>query len=103
MAIDDRPITGEQALLAVKAAGLNPDKPLTEQLPGDRNGDLEQQVADLSERVKTLSEALGAQGQGDQPTDLQSQERRFAEGYRDALNRSLTPWMGEGGPDGEAA
>jgi hypothetical protein len=29
---DDRPITPEQALLAVKAAGLDPDKPLAEQL-----------------------------------------------------------------------
>jgi hypothetical protein len=89
---DDRPITPEQALIAVKAAGLDPDKSLTAQLEGDQSGDLERQVAELSEQIKTLTEALDVAGQ---PTDPQSHERRVAEGYREALNRSLTPWIGE--------
>lgn len=96
---DNRPITPEQALLAVKAAGLDLDRPLNEQLQSAQNGDLEQRVADLSEQVKTLSEAFGAAGQ---PTDHQSREHRFAEGYRDALNQSRTPWFGEGEGDDAA-
>ena len=89
---DDRPITVEQALLAVKAAGLDPDKSVNAQLQGDLNGALERQLADVSEQIKTLTEALDVAGQ---PTDPQSHQRRLAEGYRDALNRSLTPWIGE--------
>jgi hypothetical protein len=89
---EDRPITPEQALIAVKAAGLDPDKSVNAQLQGDLNGALERQLADLSEQVKTLTEALGVAGQ---PTDPQSHQRRVAEGYRDALNRSLTSWIGE--------
>ncbi len=89
---EDRPITPEQALLAVEAAGLDLDRPLSQQLRGAQNGELEQRVADLSEQVKTLSKAFGVAGQ---PTDPQSHQRRVAEGYREALNRSLTPWVGE--------
>jgi hypothetical protein len=58
---EERPITPEQAMLAVKAAGLDPDKPLNEQLQG--NGGLERQVVELSEQVKALFEARAA------PTD----------------------------------
>jgi hypothetical protein len=89
---EDRPITPEQALLAVKAAGLDPDKSVSAQLHGGLSGALERQVADLSEQVKSLTEALGVAGQ---PTDPQSRQRRVAEGFREALNRSLTPWIGE--------
>ena len=46
---DERAISPEQALLAVKAAGLDPDRSLTQQLSGDGGVDLEQQVADLSD------------------------------------------------------
>ena len=88
----NRPITPEQALLAVKAAGMDPDKSVNAQLQGDLSGALERQLADLSEQIKTLTEALDVAGQ---PTDPQSHERRVAEGYREALNRSLTPWIGE--------
>jgi hypothetical protein len=56
---NDRP--AEQVMVAVRAAGLDPDKPLNEQR--HRTGDLERQVAELSEQVKTLSEARAA------PTD----------------------------------
>jgi hypothetical protein len=88
----ERPITAEQALLAVKAAGLSLDKPLNEQL--DNGPNLEQRLADLTAEVRTLRETLDAEGQSDQ-TDPASREGTFAEGHRDALNRSLTPWMGE--------
>ena len=89
---EDRPIIPEQALLAVKAAGLDSDKSVNAQLQGGLSGALERQLADLSEQVKTLTEALGVAGQ---PTDPQSHRRRVAEGYRAALNRSLTSWIGE--------
>jgi hypothetical protein len=89
---DEAPITPEQALLAVKAAGMDPDKSVNAQLQGDLNGALERQLADLSEQVKTLTEALRVAGQ---PTDPQSHKRRLAEGYREALNRSLTSWIGD--------
>ena len=56
---NDRPITPEQAMLAVEAAGLDPDTPLNEQR--QRTGDLEQQVAELSEQVKTLSRRVPRQ------------------------------------------
>jgi hypothetical protein len=92
---EDRPITPEQAMLAVKAAGLDPDKPLNEQLQG--NGGLERQVAELSEQVKALSEARAA------PTDPHARERRFAENFRDALNENLTPWFGQGEEHDDAA
>ena len=35
---NDQPITPEQALLAVKAAGLDPDKPLNERVGRRRDG-----------------------------------------------------------------
>jgi hypothetical protein len=93
---EERPITAEQALLAVKAAGLALDKPLNEQL--DNGPNLEQRLADLTAEVRTLRDTLGVEGQSDQ-TDPASRERTFAEGYRDALNRSITPWMAEESDD----
>jgi hypothetical protein len=47
---DDRPITAEQALLAVKAAGLDPDKPLSGQLetPNER-GEYEALIARVAD------------------------------------------------------
>lgn len=48
--------------------------------------------------TEAVSEAIGSAGQGGQPSDPQTRERQFAERYRDALNKSLTPSMGEG-PD----
>lgn len=92
---DDRPITPEQALLAVKAAGLDPDKPLAEQL--NEPAQLDEQTV-KGWVTEAVSEAIGSAGQGGQPSDPQTRERQFAERYRDALNKSLTPSMGEG-PD----
>jgi hypothetical protein len=95
---DNRPITPEQALLAVKGAGLDPNRSLNEQLNGSEQLD-EKTIKGWV--IEAISEAMGAVGQGSgaQPTDLQSQERRFAEGYRHALNKSRTPWFGEGADD----
>jgi hypothetical protein len=97
---EERPITAEQALLAVKAAGLDPDKPLSEQLNGP--GQLDEKTV-KGWVTEAIDQAIGHQGQGGggestestESTDPQSQQQRFAEGYRDALNRSLMPWMGE--------
>jgi hypothetical protein len=89
---EERPITAEQAKLAVKAAGLDPDKPISEQLKGGPNAALERKLAELSEQVQTLTETLGVQLDQIDPA---SQPRSFAEDYRDALNRSRTPWMGD--------
>ena len=87
---EERPITAEQALFAVEAAGLDPDRPLRDQLRGGQDRNMESRIDELGEKVTALSEALA--GQGGEPADPQ---RRFAELYRDALNRSRTPWMGE--------
>jgi hypothetical protein len=99
MAEKDRPITPEMALLAVKAAGLSPDKSLTQQLSGDGGADLEQQVADLSQQVKTLSEALSGQGNVDQPTEPQPHEQ-----LAKRLHEAQSPWFSYGQTvDGDAA
>jgi enoyl-CoA hydratase/carnithine racemase len=95
MIMTDRPITPEQALVAGKAAGLDPDKPLSEQLRGDRSGALERQIADLSERVNTLSDLLA---EGGQSTSPQSHELLAKQ-----LHDAQSEWMTLGGPDGEAA
>ena len=89
----DRPITPEQAALAAKAAGLDLDRPLNEQLQSDQNGDLEQRVADRSERVETLSEALGAAGQPAEPHELLAER----------LHAAQSEWLTLGGPDDGAA
>ena len=91
---NDRPITPEQALLAVKAAGLDPDRSVTAQLRGGQDDDLKRRVAELGEQVKALSDAQAT------PTDRQ---RQFAENFRDALNAHLTPWFGPGEGHDDAA
>jgi hypothetical protein len=90
----ERPITPQQALLAVKAAGLDPEKLLSEQLSGP---------AQLDEGTVRgwVSEAIGeAMGAADQASASQSTDRsRRSVGSPRATgtrsNQSLTPWMGE--------
>ena len=90
---DERAISPQQALLAVKAAGLDPDRSLTEQLSGDGGVDLEQRVADLSDQVKSLSEALGAQGQS-APLNEQHVGQTILDGINETQAKS--PWMSLG-------
>jgi hypothetical protein len=55
--MSDLSITPDQALLAVEAAGLDPNRPLTGQLTGEDDPDtrLERQLAALSEQVAALT------------------------------------------------
>ena len=78
---DDRPITPEQALLAVKAAGLDPDRSLSEQLntPG-------------------MDEAVTEQTPTKPPAPLQPHEWLAKQ-----LNDAQTQWHTLGGPDGDEA
>jgi hypothetical protein len=84
---DGRPITPEQALLAVKAAGLDPDKSLNEQLNGPSQLDEQTVKGWVTEAV---AEAIGAQGEAGQPP-----EQTFAGRYADALENWLTPSAAE--------
>jgi hypothetical protein len=97
---DERPITAEQALLAVKAAGLDPGKPLTDQLNPPSSVDERTVKGWVTEAV---ADALGAQGEASarqsasaEPT---SAEQRFAERLRDALPDPgwITPGSRSGG------
>jgi hypothetical protein len=46
-----------------------------------------------------VAELEAKQEEAPRRSDPHAQERRFAEDFRDALNRSMTPWMGEEGDD----
>lgn len=83
-------ITAEQALLdAVQAAGLDPDKPLSEQL-GTRADDSEA----LTARVAELEAELAAA-----PQQQADPEREFAERFAAKLAECRTPWVSFGGTD----
>jgi hypothetical protein len=89
---DDRPITPEQALLAVKAAGLDPDKPLSAQLEtSNEQGEYEALIA----RVADLEAKVEAAGQAP-PTDPQ---HAFARALADKLNEAQSPSFTYGAPD----
>jgi hypothetical protein len=81
---DDRPITPEQALLAVEAAGLDLDRPLNEQLNGPAQPDYET----LASRVAELEAKL---------QEPQDPARAYAEKLRDAQSQWFS--IGEGGKD----
>src|SRR5215216_5500050 len=97
---EDRPITPEQALLAVKAAALDTDKSLSEQLNAS-GGLSEDQVKSWVREA--LAETLGAQPKEKSSsrsdwggtTDPQPRERTFAEGYAKALDKSRSKWFGD--------
>jgi hypothetical protein len=99
---DDRPITPEQALLAVKAAGLDTDRSLSEQLNGPTPLDEQTVRGWVSEAI---SEAMAPAGQGSagQPATPDQRERQFAEGYRDALVKAQSRWFAAEGGDDAAA
>ncbi len=83
--------TPTQARMVLENAGLDPDKPLTEQLAQQPVG-LEQQVAQLTERVSALTSQLEAS----QPDPA----RDFAGEYATALGNARSQWFSPGGePD----
>jgi hypothetical protein len=82
------PTTPEQRLLeAVREAGLDPDKPLSEQL-GSAAGVDDREA--LTARVAELEAKLAA------PRDPQ---RDFADGLAARLRDSQSPWFSFGGTD----
>ena len=86
-------ITAEQAIQAVKAAGLDATG-LEEQLArrADSGPD------DLGAKIERLEQAL----QRSQPPATEEQrERQFAETVRDHMNASLTPWVETSGLGGD--
>jgi hypothetical protein len=92
---DDRPITPEQALLAVKAAGLDPDKALAEQLTP---------TGPDEETVKGwVREALGeAASQEPAATTPAEAEQQFARRQADAPARAQSKWINLSGRDDAA-
>lgn len=82
-------ITPEQAIEAVKSAGLDVDRPLSEQLPEPAAAPSESAVRGW------VSEAVAEA----QPPTPEQQAQRFAEGFRDALVEAQSPWFSFGGTD----
>lgn len=86
--------TPTQAKLVLEDAGLDPGKPLSEQLGADdqTSAGLEQQVAALTDRVTALTATLEAT-QADPARD-------FATDYATALGQARSKWFTPGGePD----
>jgi hypothetical protein len=92
--MEDRPITPEQARLAVEAAGLDPGRPISEQVSSPAD------VEALTSRIAAVEQTLEA---GQQPADRQPTEQQFATNYRDALNAARTRWFGESEEPDDAA
>jgi hypothetical protein len=97
---ENRPISPEQARLAVVAAGLDPEKPLSEQ-PAPRI--TEQQVKEWA--GEAITEVLASYGKDS--TSKQESDQQMAERLRDSLPKP--GWISPGGDDaaypaaGEAA
>jgi hypothetical protein len=84
------------AIAMAKAAGLDASG-LEDQLRRREAGEddperLRARIAELEAQVEQETQAAP---EAPTPPTAAEHERRFAEGYRDALNRSRTPWMGE--------
>jgi hypothetical protein len=89
---DDRPISTQQALLAVKAAGLDPAKPLTDQLNSAAPVDEATVRGWVTEAV---AEALGTASQDspDQPAQAQpTDEQQMGEAILKGIQAARTPW-----------
>jgi hypothetical protein len=84
----DSEITPEAALAAVKAAGLDPDRALSEQV---------EQAAPVDESTVRgwVSEAVAEA----RPASPQEQAQRFAEDFRDKLVEAQSPWFSLDGSD----
>ncbi len=83
--------TPTQAKLVLEDAGLDPDKPISEQLGNDDVG-LEQRVAQLTTRVEQLTQQLATPAE-----PPKSQEEAFTERYAQALGRSRSQWFNADG------
>jgi hypothetical protein len=77
----DEPVLTDEVLLCVlKRRGYEVEK-LNKRAPALTEGDVKRLAREAVEEAR-------------QP-DPQEEERRFAENYKDALNRSRTRWLGE--------
>ena len=84
----DSEITPEAALAAVRAAGLDPDTPLSEQVAAP--------TAPTESAVRGwVSEAVAEQV----PASPEAQAQRFAEDFRERLTAAQSPWFSLGGND----
>ncbi len=81
-------ITPEQAMEAVKAAGLDPDRTVSEQVAAPGQVDERTVKGWVSEAV---AEA--------QPASAEEQALRFAEQFRDKLDAAQSRWFSVGGND----
>ena len=87
--------TPEQAKLVVEQAGLDPSKPLNEQVgESERQGDVAHQLAALSERVDRLADTFRQAGH---PADPSTTEERFAQGLAQQLSAAQSRWYSTGG------
>jgi hypothetical protein len=80
--------TPEQARLVVEAAGLDPARPLTEQVEQDQGDDVSRRLDELSQRLDALT------GQQQQPP--QNSEERFAGELATRLHQAQSPWLSFG-------
>ena len=84
-------ITPAQAALAVEAAGLDLDRPLSEQV----GPDLEAQLGELNARVDRLTEAQGDHAESTaEPVDP---EHAFARTLASRLAESQSKWLSSDG------
>ena len=84
----DSEITKEQALAAVRAAGLDLDRPLAEQVAGTGPVDEPTVRGWVAEAVQEA-----------RPRSPEEQAQRFAEGFREKLVEAQSPWFSLGGDD----
>jgi hypothetical protein len=90
----------DDALRVVEAAGLDPGRPLSEQLGAtDQGDDVAAQLAKLSERVDHLTETLGSQG-GRAPANV---EEIFASRLAERLAAAQSRWLSFGEATNDAA
>jgi hypothetical protein len=87
---EDRPISPEQARLAVVAAGLDPDKPLSEQMAPKIT---EEQVKEWA--GEAVTEVLASCSK--EPTSGREADQKMAERLRDFLPKP--GWISPGGAD----
>ena len=86
--------TAEQAKLVAEQAGLDPDRPISEQLDQQPAG-LEQQVAQLTTRVEQLTQQLAT------PAEPESED--FTTRYAKALGGAQSEWFDAKGDRSDAA